>query len=64
MFVFMYLSDINDCPVNECNGNGNCTDLVNDYECNCEDGFYGDDCERRCLLKQYFPQRLEFLIIF
>ena len=42
-----------------CSGNGNCTDTGTEYECTCEDGFYGDDCER----KQCFSTCVFFCII-
>ena len=38
-------SDINDCDLHHCQNNGICTDLVNDYRCECVTGFNGTYCE-------------------
>ena len=38
-------SDINDCDPNPCQNSGLCMDLVEDYECLCEPGYKGKDCE-------------------
>ena len=32
-------------PEVDCNGHGTCEDLVNDYRCECIDGYVGKDCE-------------------
>ena len=46
-FKFFYLPylDIDDCIGQTCSGNGQCNDLINDYECKCTAGFAGRDCE-------------------
>ena len=35
------LSDIDDCVIQPCQNGGNCTDAVNDYDCNCAAGYSG-----------------------
>ena len=35
---------MNDCLINRCQNNGECIDLVNDFECNCGLGFSGELC--------------------
>ena len=37
--------DIDECANVNCSGRGECTDLVNDYKCNCNSGYTGKDCE-------------------
>jgi Notch-like protein len=39
-----FVLDTNECDSNPC-VNGNCTDELNAYSCQCYYGFYGDDCE-------------------
>ena len=41
LFIF---SDINECASNPC-VHGSCDDKVNDYECDCEDGYNGKNCD-------------------
>ncbi|XP_052682659.1 fibropellin-3-like [Crassostrea angulata] len=36
---------INECLPGICLNNGTCTDLVNDYQCDCVSGFNGTNCE-------------------
>lgn len=36
--------DINECESQPCQNNGTCTDMINDYHCNCTDGFDGKTC--------------------
>ena len=43
--MFVSYTDINDCADVTCNGNGQCTDLVADYRCDCYTGFTGHECE-------------------
>ena len=38
--------DINECERNPCQNNGTCTDKINNYECQCEKGYEGKDCEQ------------------
>ena len=40
----MYAADINECLLQPCL-NGNCTDLVNDFTCTCDDGYDGKNCD-------------------
>ena len=35
--------NINEC--NPCKNDGNCIDGINDYICNCKDGYTGKNCE-------------------
>ena len=45
-FTFViHISDINDCSPNQCQNDGVCTDLVDDYSCKCPAGFTGKNCE-------------------
>lgn len=45
-FVFceFYSLDIDECAAHPCQNNGTCTDLINDYQCHCIDGFNGTNC--------------------
>lgn len=38
------ISDIDDCYSNPCLNGGTCTDLVNDYNCTCKEGFSAKTC--------------------
>ncbi|XP_018428125.1 PREDICTED: P-selectin-like [Nanorana parkeri] len=33
------------CHTSSCNNHGECVETINNYTCNCYDGFYGDECE-------------------
>lgn len=47
--------EIDECQGDPCNG-GHCTDLLNDYSCNCTNtGFYGDHCHLDIDECQYQP---------
>lgn len=49
---FLFLPDINDCSKNPCDNGGTCQDLVNDFFCECKNGWKGKTCHsRECLLK-------------
>ena len=37
--------DIDECNSNPCAHNGTCTDGVNSFNCSCEEGYTGHDCE-------------------
>lgn len=43
--MFLIQTDIDDCLPYPCQNNGTCTDLVNDYHCDCVAGFNGKNCE-------------------
>ena len=36
--------DIDECSPNPCANGGACTDMINDYNCNCVAGFTGKNC--------------------
>ena len=40
----LLLSDIDECAVRPCQNGGNCTDAINDYDCNCAAGYSGKNC--------------------
>lgn len=42
--LLVYL-DIDDCLPDPCQNNGTCTDLVNDYHCDCVAGFNRTNCD-------------------
>ena len=44
MISFIHL-DIDDCAGKLCNGKGQCKDGINDYTCNCINGYTGKDCQ-------------------
>lgn len=39
--------DINDCSQNPCHNGGSCRDLVNDFYCDCKNGWKGKTCHSR-----------------
>ena len=62
-----HVSDIDDCSPNPC-VHGNCTDQVNGYQCTCDGGYEGTNCDSgrtlliysynlRCLLAHYVCMR-------
>ena len=40
-----FILDIDECKGQKCSGNGKCKDLVNGFECICDAGFEGTECE-------------------
>ena len=42
--IWILISDINDCANSPC-AYGNCSDGVNQYECQCYEGYTGTNCE-------------------
>ena len=43
--MFVLYSDIDECASNPCQNGGTCADDVNRYDCTCEAGYTGADCE-------------------
>ena len=43
----LLLTDIDECASTACNftTSSGCTDLINDYKCECNDGYAGKDCD-------------------
>ena len=42
---FYFCTDIDDCDPDPC-VNGDCTDGVNTYTCDCDDGYTGTNCDQ------------------
>ena len=42
--IIDFYVDHDDCSPNPCKNGGTCTDEVNDYRCDCVEGWYGKDC--------------------
>lgn len=50
----LFLPDINDCSKNPCHNGGTCRDLVNDFFCECKNGWKGKTCHsRECFFGRY-----------
>ena len=45
MHKYISLLDIDECIPEPCQNNGTCTDQINGYECQCDPGFNGTNCE-------------------
>ena len=45
VLMHMILTDTDECASNPCQFGGNCTDLINGYNCTCSDGYMGALCE-------------------
>ena len=43
--IYVLYSDIHECASNPCQNGGTCADDVNRYDCTCEAGYTGADCE-------------------
>ncbi len=43
--LFVACVDINECVSNPCRNGGTCVDGVNQYTCDCPDGFLGSTCQ-------------------
>ena len=43
--IFVFIIDIDECESNPCENGGTCTDMEDGYECACESGFTGMECE-------------------
>ena len=44
-----FFTDIDDCSPSPCENGGTCTDLVDDFSCDCAAGFTGFTCETSIL---------------
>ena len=42
-YIYYLLVDIDDCDTNDC-VNGTCVDGINEYTCNCNEGYSGQFC--------------------
>lgn len=51
--IFPCLADINDCSKNPCHNGGTCRDLVNDFFCECKNGWKGKTCHSRELVSLF-----------
>ena len=45
ILTFGFTADIDECGSSPCQQEGNCTDLVNSFECSCPAGYDGTTCE-------------------
>ena len=56
--LILFLADIDDCAGQPCQNGATCIDAVNDYTCNCVDGYTGKNCSigknRVCLFQRMF----------
>ena len=43
--IYVLYPDIDECASNPCQNGGTCADDVNRYDCTCEAGYTGADCE-------------------
>ena len=43
--LILFQEEINECDSYPCQHGGTCTDEMNDYTCNCTEGFEGKNCE-------------------
>lgn len=48
---FLFVKDIDDCASSPCQNGATCTDKVNDYQCDCDPGYSGKDCDQRELFR-------------
>ena len=69
--------NIDDCANNPCQNEGQCIDAIDDYNCVCEPGFTGKNCQHRvdfckvepcqnggtCSSKNFYPKSSFFEII-
>ena len=44
-FIFIFISDINECISSPCQNGGYCWDHVNNYTCDCQPGYVGYNCQ-------------------
>ena len=49
LIIFVSYTDIDDCLPSPCENGGTCTDLVDDFSCDCAAGFTGGTCETSIL---------------
>ena len=53
------ITDVDECVSGPCQNGGSCVDGVDSYECNCSDGWAGENCET----SNYTPQQFSFDIL-
>ena len=41
----MNISDFDECSSFPCQNGGTCINLIGDFNCDCQDEYYGDTCE-------------------
>ena len=52
--IALNFPDIDECISQPCQSNGTCVDEIDDYTCECVDGFRGKNCEESKLKDQHF----------
>ena len=52
--IALNFTDIDECISQPCQSNGTCVDEIDDYTCECVDGFRGKNCEESKLKDQHF----------
>ena len=54
IYMLLFVTDIDDCTPDPCMNGATCVDQVNDYTCNCVDGYTDKNCQTSKLLKHSF----------
>ena len=44
-YMVLFGVEVNECESEPCQNGGECVDLLNGFECECRDGYVGDQCE-------------------
>ena len=55
-YKYLYIADINECESNPCQHSGLCVDLPNSYQCDCTEGYRGDNCQIGKAVKNQIKQ--------
>ena len=65
--LILFLADIDDCASQPCQNGATCIDAVNDYTCNCVDGYTGKNCSigknRVCLFQRMFIISIQYFSV-